>query len=433
MLKRLYYILLLILTGVGFWALGTRFIHGMSVTNLTSYFSWGLWVVFYIFFIGLSAGSFLLSTMIYVFKMHALEKVGRLSLLSALISLVAGLMFVLIDLGHPERFWHTLVYRNMSSVLEWEIHFYLLYILLVLGELWLVMRDDLSVMATNQKGIRGTLGKILSLGYRNSPTSEGRTKQVNTAESWVKILGMIGVPLALGVHGGTGSIFAVQIAKPYWNSSIVPIIFIVSALVSGSALITFLYAFFGEKDSEKPNVLASLTNLLILFIGVDFILVFAEFLIGLYSGIPADMASLKAVVTGRYALIFWIGQIGLATVLPILLISLSRKNASVAMKGLAGLSTVIGIIAVRINLVLPAYVSPQLPGLENAYVDSRLVYSYFPSSVEILSSLGIIAFVVLLFSVAWELLPIVSNSGHQTSGRRTEHHGINSKGSTHSA
>lgn len=168
-------------------------------------------------------------------------------------------------------------------------------------ELWLVMRDDLSDMASNQKGVRGTLGKILSLGYRTSPTPEGRTKQVHTAESWVKILGMIGLPLALGVHGGTGSIFAVQIAKPYWNNSIVPIIFIVSALVSGSALVTFLYSFFGEKDSEKTNVLESLTNLLILFIGVDLILVLAEFLIGLYGRIPADMESLKAVVTGQYS------------------------------------------------------------------------------------------------------------------------------------
>ncbi|MCO1600213.1 NrfD/PsrC family molybdoenzyme membrane anchor subunit [Desulfosporosinus nitroreducens] len=433
MLKRFYYSLLLLLTGVGFWALGVRFMDGMNVTNLTSYFSWGLWVVFYIFFIGLSAGSFLLSTMIYVFKMHALEKVGRISLLSALISLVAGLMFVLIDLGHPERFWHTLVYRNMSSVLEWEIHFYLLYILLVLGELWLVMRDDLSAMSLNQIGIRRILGKVLSLGYRTSPTSEGRTQQIHTAERWVRILGMIGIPMAIGVHGGTGSIFAVQIAKPFWNNSIVPIIFIVSALVSGSALVTFLYAFFGKKDSDKPNVLASLTNLLILFIGVDLILVLAEFLVGLYSGIPEDMHSLKAVVTGQYGLIFWLGQIGMAAILPILLIRLSRINGSEVMKGLAGLSTVIGIIAVRINLVLPAYVSPQIPGLENAYVDSRLVYDYFPSSIEILSTLGIIAFVVLLFSIAWELLPIVSNNDPKTSGRRTENYGIDTKGTTHTA
>lgn len=409
-MKRLYYLFLLILTVVGFWALGTRFMNGMSVTNLSSYFSWGLWVVFYIFFIGLSAGSFLLSTMIYVFKMHALEKVGRLSLLSALFALVAGLMFVLIDLGHPERFWYTLVHRNMSSVLEWEIHFYLLYIVLVLGELWLVMRDDLSALAGSASGIRGKLGRLLALGYRTAKDEASRSKQRTTAERWTRILGIIGIPIALGVHGGTGSIFAVMIAKPYWNNSILPIIFIVSALVSGSALVTFLYAFFGQEEQEKPAIVKSLSSILILFIGIDLILVLAEFLVGLYGAVPADAESLKAVISGQYGLFFWVGQIGLAAVLPIILIALSGKSNSVRLKGLAGLSTVLGIVAVRINLVLPAYVVPQIPGLDTAYTDSRLVYHYVPSAIELWSSLGIIAMVVLLFSLAWDLLPIIKAS-----------------------
>jgi len=409
-MKRLYYLLLLILVVVGFWALSVRFLDGMSVTNLSSYFSWGLWVVFYIFFIGLSAGSFLLSTMIYVFKMHALEKVGRLSLLSALFALIAGLMFVLIDLGHPGRFWYTLVHRNMSSVLEWEIHFYLLYIILVLGELWLVMRDDLSILAEGTQGVRKKLGRLLALGYRMAKDEAGRTKQKETAERWVKILGIIGIPMALGVHGGTGSIFAVTIAKPYWNNSIVPIIFIVSALVSGSALVSFLYAFFGKAEREKPEIVKSLSNMLILFIGIDLILVLAEFLIGLYGMVPDDAMALKAVVAGQYGVFFWGGQIGLAAILPITLIVLSGKNNSVRLKGLAGLSTVLGIIAVRVNLVLPAYVVPQIPGLDKAFVDSRLVYHYTPSAIEVLSSLGIISLVILLFSLAWELLPIIKVS-----------------------
>ncbi|MDI6879086.1 MAG: polysulfide reductase NrfD [Desulfitobacteriaceae bacterium] len=409
-MKRLYYLLLFILTVVGFWALGVRFINGMSVTNLTSYFSWGLWVVFYIFFIGLSAGSFLLSTMIYVFKMHALEKVGRLSLMSALFALIAGLSFVLIDLGHPERFWYTLVHRNMSSVLEWEIHFYLLYIVLVVGELWLVMRDDLSALAESAQGFRSKVARWLSLGYRVAKDEEGRRKQKGTSERWVKILGIIGIPLALGVHGGTGSIFAVSIGMPYWNNSIVPIIFIVSALVSGAALVTFLYAFFGQEEREKPEILNSLSSMLVLFIGIDLILVLAEFLVGLYGAIPADTESLKAVIAGQYGVFFWVGQLGLATVLPILLIALSLKENSARLKGIAGLSTVLGIIAVRVNLVLPAYVVPKISGLDTAYVDSRLLYHYAPSAIEILSSLGIIALVVLLFSLAWELLPIIKVS-----------------------
>ncbi|HBW34420.1 MAG TPA: molybdopterin oxidoreductase [Desulfosporosinus sp.] len=434
MQKRLYYILLLILTGIGFWFIGQRLMNGMLVTNLTSSFSWGLWVVFYIFFIGLSAGSFLLSTMIYVFKMHALEKIGRLSLLSALFSLVGGLMFVLIDLGHPERFWYTLVHRNFTSVLEWEIHFYLLYIMLVLGELWLVMRDDLSLMATNETGMRGKLGRIFSMGYRTVANPEGRVKQSQFAGRWVRILGILGVPMAIAVHGGTGSIFAVQIAKPALNSAIIPIIFIVSALVSGAALITFLYAFFGKQDKDKPNVIASLTNLLVLFIGIDLLLVAAEFLIGLYGGIPDDVHSLKEILTGSYGLVFWIGQIGLAVVIPILLIFLARKtDGDYRLQGLAGLSTVLGIIAVRINLVMPAYITPPLHGLDKAFVDSRLLYSYFPSTNEIFSSVGIIAFVILMFSVAWEWLPILERNNHPKQGRRSNDYGINPKGTTHKA
>lgn len=427
MLKRLYYILLLTLTGIGFWFLAIRFMDGMVVTNLTSSFSWGLWVVFYIFFIGLSAGSFLLSTMIYVFKMHTLEKVGRLSLLSALFALVGGLAFILIDLGHPERFWHTLAYHNFNSVLSWEINFYLLYIALVIGELWLVMRDDLSKMALNESGIRKIAGRIFSMGHQIASNPQERETQIRFAERWITILGILGVPMAIAVHGGTGSIFAVMIAKPILNSAIVPIIFIVSALVSGAALITFLYAFFGKEEKEKPHVLSSLTNLLILFIGIDLILVLAEFLIGLYGGIPEDVHALKEMLSGTYGMIFWLGQIGLAMILPIVLISFSRKKKNAyLLQGLAGLSTIIGIIAVRINLVLPAYFTPPLHGIDTAYSGPRLLYSYFPSANEILVSIGIIGFVILLFSLAWEWLPILE----QTKETRSDNYGINA---THKA
>ena len=405
-MKRVYYGLLLLLILIGFGSIVQRFIEGMSVTNLTSYSSWGLWVVFYIFFIGLSAGSFLLSTMIYVFKMDSLEKVGRIALSTAFFSLVGGLLFIFIDLGHPERFWHTLVYRNMSSVLTWEIHFYLAYIVVVLGELWLVLREDLSSLTANYTGFKQKIVNILSLGYRTPENEEERNRKTESAKRWVKILGIIGIPLALGVHGGTGSIFAVLMAKPHWNSSIIPVIFIVSALVSGTALVTFIYALFGRNDSVKSGVLNSLSSLLIMFIVLDLLLVFSEFLIGLYSGIPGVAHSLQEVMVGSYGTIFWIGQIGLGAVVPILLIVWSNKNNSYALKGLAGISTVIGIIAVRTNLVLPAYSETQIPGIDKAYIDPRLTLQYFPSSIEILSTIGIIAFLVFLFSVTWEVLPI---------------------------
>ena len=75
-------------------------------------------------------------------------------------------------------------------------------------------------------------------------------------------------------------------------------------------------------------------------------------------------------------------------------------------RGLAGLSTVSGIRGVRLNIVIPGFVGPELEGLDIAFVDSRLLYDYFPSGWEWLSTIGLIAAVVLAFSIALELLPV---------------------------
>lgn len=434
-MRRLYYGLLVSLTALGLWAIGVRLTAGIKVTALKSYAPWGLWVSFYIFFIGLSAGSFLLSTLIYVFGMKRMEKVGPLALLTALFSLIGGLAFIFIDLGHPERFWHTLVYRNVSSVLEWEIYFYLFYIILLVSELWLVLRDDLARQAKYGRGWKKSLAVFFLLGYRSWPDPDKQAQQSSGAQTWVKTLGILGIPTAIAVHGGTGSIFGVLIAKPYWNSAITPIIFLVSALASGAALVTFLVSLLLPEE-ESRELLPNLGSLLSLFISIDLLLVAADFLVGLYGGIPSDAGPLRELVQGRYSGVFWVLQLGLGAFLPLFLTFLAFRTgtrsgplstanslrlasrgvlagseASFGQKkrrflGLACLSAVLGILGVRIDLIFPAFVVPQIPGLEKAYVDPRLSYSYSPNVMEWLVSLGIIAGLVLFFSLAWEVLPI---------------------------
>ena len=146
---------------------------GLGVTRLGSVVPWGLWVAFYIFFIGLSAGSFLLSTLVFVFRNKTLEPVGRLAVLQAFVCLLTGLVFILIDLGHWERFWHVIVYPQWNSVLAWEIWFYNFYIVLLLAELWLLMRRDLARWAGEVRGVRRLCYRVLSLGFR-CPDDRGR-------------------------------------------------------------------------------------------------------------------------------------------------------------------------------------------------------------------------------------------------------------------
>ncbi|MFQ5693940.1 MAG: NrfD/PsrC family molybdoenzyme membrane anchor subunit, partial [Nitrospinota bacterium] len=193
-MKRLYYSVLVILAAVGAVAVGVRLSEGLRVTALTSPIAWGMWVAFYIYFIGLSAGSFLLSTLVYVFGMKRYERTGRMALLSALFALAGGLLFVWIDLGHPMRFWHVFKTPNFRSVLAWEMYLYLLYIVLILGELWLLLRGDLARLAQRGSGWRRSLYGFLTLGYRPSPDPEERERRAKRDLRWVKVLGIIGVP-----------------------------------------------------------------------------------------------------------------------------------------------------------------------------------------------------------------------------------------------
>ncbi|HBP64372.1 MAG TPA: molybdopterin oxidoreductase, partial [Desulfosporosinus sp.] len=139
----LWYAFLILLMVAGTVAVFIRAKEGIIVTNITSTTPWGTWVAFYIYFVGMSAGAFLLSTLIYVFGMEQYEKIGKDALLVAILSMVLAMVFILLDLGHMERFWHALWYMNWTSVLAYEVRFYVLYVALLLSELYFARRIDL--------------------------------------------------------------------------------------------------------------------------------------------------------------------------------------------------------------------------------------------------------------------------------------------------
>ncbi len=392
---------------VGMVALALRMQQGLRTTALTSSVSWGLWVALYIYFVGLSAGSFLLSTLVYVFGMHRLERVGRMALLSAFFALAGALIFIWVDLGHPERFWEVFLFPNYRSVMTVETFLYVAYLILILAELWLLMREDMAVLGLSG-GLRGRLLSLLSLGYRPPADPASLEEERRKAGRWVKILGSVGVPVAIGVHGGTGAIFAVVQARPYWFGGLFPIVFLVSALASGAALVTFLYAVFGERDEEGEALLRTLGGLTVLFLALDLLFLASETLTALYSRNPEHTEVWRAMTGGRYAAVFWIGQLVMAGLAPIALVAAAGKVRSQRLfLGLAGAVAAAGVLAIRLNIVIPAFVRPEIRGLDTAYQGARLAYSYFPSFGEWATTVGLVALGVLAFSVSLEVLPFM--------------------------
>src|SRR3989338_1440803 len=89
---------------VGAAAVAQRLYVGKGLTNLGSYVTWGLWVSLYIYLVGLSSGSYIFSSVASVFNLKVFQKLAKVSLLTSLVTLLAALLTITLDLGHWERF-----------------------------------------------------------------------------------------------------------------------------------------------------------------------------------------------------------------------------------------------------------------------------------------------------------------------------------------
>ncbi len=360
---------------IGLIGLWDRLHSGLISHNTGSYVSWGLLVAGYIYFIGLSAGAFLLSSLVYVFGLKRLEKIGKFSLFTALVCLIMAMMSIFFDLGHPFRsLIRFLVSPNFGSMMGWMIFLYSAYFGLILIELIVAFRIDFNMRFSSRKALT--------------------------------VLGAIGIPLAICFHGGVGAIFAVTKARPYWNTGLFPIMFIVEALLSGGALITALTYFFApDKGTPQHNDLVKFLGRIVLGLLSFYVLLFiSEALVVFYGAVPEHIAGYKFMMFGNYAPLFWFGQVLPVVLMPILIFTF--KGRSPLAVALASLLIVVGFIAVRLDIVVPGGMVPAFEGLRTAFIDSRLRFEYFPSLMEWLFEIWVVSLGMIIFLIGQRYLPL---------------------------
>jgi molybdopterin-containing oxidoreductase family membrane subunit len=373
--KAILFTLWLALAVWGITGVYGRFADGHQAANYGSYVPWGLWITAYIYFVGMSAGLFLLSALGYVFNINTFKPLGRVSLFAALVTLVMGLVCIWIDLGRMERFHEVFTRPNFSSVMTWLVWLYTLFFLL--------------------------LAVMLRYALRS-----GSLREEDPGRGTLRVLGSITLPIVIIVSGGVGALFATLAGRPYWHTGLFPILFLVGALVSAMALLLFLVASFEYvSDSARPVALRRMSLVLLGLVGFYLLLEFAEFSIPMWYGVGAENAVARVVLFGELWWVFWVVHILLGSAVPICL--LAAKPGSRPLAALAGLLVLITFFGVRGNLVIPGQVTPALAGLELAYVDHRLTFEYLPSVFE----WSLLAFVAAcgigVFHVGRKVLPLI--------------------------
>lgn len=317
---------------------------------------WGFLIVLYPYITGLVAGAFIMASLVRVFKVKALEPVYRLSLLTALSFLLCATLPLLFHLGHPERCFEIMMTPHFTSPMAMFGFVYAWYLMAVLLlELWFDYRQDFLEWSKTTPGFKGILYRMFTLGVTDESQQSVR---LDMKLGW--ILSVVGIPSAFLLHGYVGFIFGSVKANPWWGNVLMPIIFILSAVVSGIALCVFNYMVLTwiRRHTVDIRCIDAMGMFLFYALVVDAAVEALDWIHRIYSAeegfnVIAYMAREKLFYT------LSIGQALVGTLVPLLLLGslqLFRKHVpDLVRKRMYFASAVmilIGVLAMRWNVVI---------------------------------------------------------------------------------
>jgi len=364
------------------------FWKGLSVTNLTDLVPWGLWITIDLSSIAMAGGAFFLCAGVYLFGLKQYEPVARTATFVGLTGYTMAMLALLLDIGRPDRFWHALVYWNQHSLL-WEVTMCVILYLSVL------VLEVLPIVASFA-WLRGRFPKL--------------AEKLAHLHHYAPVLAIVGLCLSMLHQSSLGAVYGVLKARPFWYRPDIAVLFIISAVAGGMSLTVFA-SMLSARLTKRAFVKDELLERLSYFIGwmmVGYLYFrFWDAFSMTYTYQAGRTEGLNIMTGGVLSFNFWFGEILLGAALPIILLLYKKTRLNPALRMLALLLIVGGVVAYRWDtnlsglLVLVSY----LPG------ELTVSYTmYRPSLVEWLAGLGIIAYGLTFFSLGVRYLRVVDHS-----------------------
>lgn len=364
-----------------------RFIYGFYITGLNHSITWGGSEVLFVLFVGLSAGSLLISALAAIFNQKEYKVLSRVGALNSVLFMAGALMMLISSWGRPDRIFLPFYNINPTSMLSLNAFVYSSYMIIGILYLWAQLKNN---------------------------------------EKWSKILAICAVCAAVFVHSGTGFIFGVINGRDLYFSSLTPLAFVVAALSSGTAMaMMVLYATF--KATHRTVDMRFFTQLSKIMLGLIIFVMYIvtiEHLIHLYD--PEFRVGENYIMFSGsfFTYVFW-GQLYLiGFILPIIILFAPSTRNRIGWILAASAMHVFGVVGERMLFILPGQflAIPQLPGYEftSPFYGDGVTASYFPTLVAWVQYIGVVAFVGFAYLVAIKFLPLVPVEGIYVKGEHAE-------------
>lgn len=345
--------------------------HGHIVTGMNNSVVWGTPHVFAVFLIVAASGALNVASIASVFGKLTYKPLAPLSGLLAIALLAGGLTVLMLDLGRPDRLIVAMTYYNFKSVFAWNVILYTGFFSIVAVYLWTMMER------------------------RMNPYS--------------KAAGVAAFVWRLILTTGTGSIFGFLVARDAYNTALLAPMFIVLSFAYGLAiyLLIVLATYTWSGRDLGPALLNRLGRLLGVFVAGGLYFVFVYHLTNLYFTKQHAVEAFILLTGGIYPALFWIGQIAIGGIIPMVILFNPRLRTSPGLLVAACLAIVLGGLSQMYVTIIGGQAFPLdiFPGWDESSVFfDGVIHHYAPSLPEVLLGIGGVAIALTIVTVGIKVL-----------------------------
>jgi Ni/Fe-hydrogenase subunit HybB-like protein len=369
---------LLTLMGIAFVVAMMRYTFGIgAISDLSYSYPWGFWISFDLFTgVVISSGGFLMAGSVYILGIKEFQPLLRPSVLTAFLGYIMVAIALLVDLGQPLRIWYMMIHWNHTSVLL---------------EIGICVMSYLTVLAI----------EFAPVVLERFPTLH---KVAHLIHRFIMPFVILGVVLSTLHQSSLGSLLLIQPTKLHqlWWTPILPIMFFVSAISVGLAMIIFessLSSRYFQRGLET-HLLEKLAKALPIVLGIYALLKFGEL------AIAGDLGYLFT--SGSMSVLFW-AEILIGVVAPIIWFSIKKNRTSSNALLTGAIIVLLGMILNRFNVSWFAVKHPDPLFYMPTFMSN---VDYFPTLPEVAVSIGIFAAGIMAFGLLAKYFPVFEDEHH---------------------
>jgi len=353
--------ILLALVSLGVYSYSEQLTYGLTVTGMGRDVSWGVYIAQFTFLVGVAASALMV---VLPYYLHDYKEFGKIVIIGEFLAVSAAticLLFVIADMGHPDRLFYVLLYPHPKSMVFWDVQVLNGYLLINIVSGWTVLEAE-------RKGV--------------SPPN------------WVKPIIYLSIVWAVSIHTVTAFLYAGTPGRHLWLTAVLAPRFLASAFAVGPSLlilISFILRKFadfdvGEKAIQKLTTIATYAAI------ANFFFVGAEFFTAFYSNIPGHKHSLEYLffgLDGKYQLVPWMWFSMIVGITSVIILLYQQRRPSKKL-----------LIAACSGIVVSLWIDKGIGLIIGGFVPSPMeeVVEYFPTFIEITVTIGIWAIGLLILT-----------------------------------